>query len=71
MGKNTVTGNAEDLKKLKNGKNAPEMPLGGPASKTNRNGQSISNGYIDQGPVLSDLSENHGVQFVNGGPKRK
>lgn len=82
MIKKEVTGNAADLKLVDNSKNAPKVPGGGTArtsftgsSDTRPAGAPNSNkklkdapGYVDQGPVNHDHSDNHGASFVSGGP---
>ena len=83
MIKKEVTGSAEALKSVQNGKNAPKTPTGGTgrtsftgsndsrtAGKVNTNATlKRADGYINDGPVSSDLSENHGGSYVSGGPK--
>lgn len=82
MIKKEVTGNAADLKLVDNSKNAPVAPMGGtnrtsfagsndtrPAGNVNSNKKlKDAPGYVDQGPVSHDHSDNHGAKFVNGGP---
>lgn len=80
-----VTGSAESLKLVKNAKTAPKTPKGGTqrtsftGSSDNRKAGDVSSnigptmttapGYIDQGPVMADMSKNHGASFVNEGKK--
>jgi len=83
MIKKEVTGSAEMLKAVQNGKNAANTPMGGTergsfkGSNDSRTAGKVTanatlkkaEGYINAGPVTSDLSENHGTSFVSGGPK--
>jgi hypothetical protein len=77
--KREVSGSAEDLKLVSDGRNAPTTPGGGTkrrpftgSNDTRAAGNPAPNkrlrearGYIDQGAVNRDISDNHGAQFVN------
>lgn len=83
MIKKEASGMGDELKLVKNGKSAPKTAIGGthrtsfkgsndsrPAGPANAGkGLKSTEGYINQGPVNSDLSENHGAKHVKGGPK--
>tara|TARA_R110001592_G_scaffold54396_9_gene166473 strand:+ start:218 stop:589 length:372 start_codon:yes stop_codon:yes gene_type:complete len=87
MIKREVTGNAEALKYVKNAKNTTGMPKGGTqrtsftGSSDSRAsgavtggpmaGMKTSPGYVDQGPVMADMSSAAGSMaagHVSGGP---
>lgn len=83
MIKKTVTGSAEDLKAIKNAKAGTGVATGGTqrtsfkgSNDTRSSGKATANktmkkanGYVDQGPVTSDLSNDNGKKYTNGGPK--
>ena len=82
MIKKEVTGDANALKLVNDGRNYPQSAKGS-TGRTSFTGSSDSRpagapgphkklkearGTVDNGPVTVDHSENHGAQFVSGGP---
>ena len=80
--KKTVSGSGEDLKAIKNAKNASKTAEGGTqrtsftGSNDPRKNKGIgpnellgkADGYVNDGPVTSDISDANGLKKTSGGP---